>query len=66
MKCKILCIVSTLLLTTSFLTYAEPCCGTTGVCVQVLGSGGPEVADKRASSSYLVRISALPAAILCR
>ncbi|MEH6637906.1 MAG: MBL fold metallo-hydrolase [Porticoccaceae bacterium] len=54
MKFKIRCIVSALLLTTSFLTYAEPCCGTTGVCVQVLGSGGPEVADKRASSGYLV------------
>lgn len=54
MKFKTLCIVSTLLLTTSFFTYAESCCGITGVCVQVLGSGGPEVADKRASSGYLV------------
>jgi ribonuclease BN (tRNA processing enzyme) len=29
-------------------------CGAHGVAVQVLGSGGPELEDKRASSSYLV------------
>jgi phosphoribosyl 1,2-cyclic phosphodiesterase len=29
-------------------------CGREGVAVQVLGSGGPELQDKRASSSYLV------------
>ncbi len=29
-------------------------CGSRGVAVQVLGSGGPELQDKRASSSYLV------------
>jgi len=29
-------------------------CGSEGVAVQVLGSGGPELQDKRASSSYLV------------
>ncbi len=29
-------------------------CGSQGVAVQVLGSGGPELQDKRASSSYLV------------
>ena len=29
-------------------------CGSTGLAVQVLGSGGPEVQDKRAASSYLV------------
>src|SRR6202050_3897069 len=29
-------------------------CGGAGVAVQVLGSGGPELQDKRASSSYLV------------
>lgn len=29
-------------------------CGSHGLAVQVLGSGGPEVQDKRASSSYLV------------
>jgi ribonuclease BN (tRNA processing enzyme) len=31
-------------------------CGDTGVAVQVLGSGGPELQTKRASSSYLVWI----------
>ena len=29
-------------------------CGAQGVAVQVLGSGGPEMQDKRASSSYLI------------
>lgn len=29
-------------------------CGTLGVAMQVLGSGGPELQDKRAMSSYLV------------
>ena len=29
-------------------------CGETGVAIQVLGSGGPELQDKRASSAYLV------------
>jgi ribonuclease BN (tRNA processing enzyme) len=29
-------------------------CGGEGVAIQVLGSGGPELQDKRASSSYLV------------
>lgn len=29
-------------------------CGSQGVAIQVLGSGGPELEDKRASSSYIV------------
>src|SRR3974377_1719489 len=29
-------------------------CGSTGLAMQVLGSGGPEVEDRRASTSYLV------------
>jgi ribonuclease BN (tRNA processing enzyme) len=33
---------------------AAQVCGAHGVAVQVLGSGGPELQDKRASSSYLV------------
>ena len=33
---------------------AAQSCGTQGIAVQVLGSGGPELQDKRASSSYLV------------
>lgn len=33
---------------------AAQSCGVQGVAVQVLGSGGPELQDKRASSSYLI------------
>src|SRR5271155_2367954 len=33
---------------------AAQSCGSTGLAVQVLGSGGPEAQDKRASTSYLV------------
>jgi ribonuclease BN (tRNA processing enzyme) len=33
---------------------AAQICGAQGVAVQVLGSGGPELQDKRASSSYLL------------
>jgi len=33
---------------------AAQTCGQKGIAVQVLGSGGPELADKRASTSYLV------------
>lgn len=35
-------------------TAAAQSCGAEGVAAQVLGSGGPELQDKRASSSYLV------------
>jgi ribonuclease BN (tRNA processing enzyme) len=35
-------------------TAAAQSCGAVGIAVQVLGSGGPELQDKRASSSYLV------------
>jgi ribonuclease BN (tRNA processing enzyme) len=42
-------------LTIAFLpSTAAQSCGSQGVVVQVLGSGGPELQDKRASSSYLV------------
>ena len=34
--------------------HAAPNCGDAGVWVQVLGSGGPELSDQRASSGYLV------------
>ena len=49
-----------LLIAVSLLSlYAAPpaaaqSCGTTGIAVQVLGSGGPELQTKRASSSYLI------------
>ena len=46
-----------LFLLTSFFaiqsSFAQSC-GAHGVAVQVLGSGGPELEDKRASSSYLI------------
>ena len=38
---------------TSYRAEAQSC-GSQGVAVQVLGSGGPELQDKRASSSYLL------------
>jgi len=38
---------------------AQPC-GAKGVAVQVLGSGGPEMQDQRASSSYLVWQDGVP------
>jgi ribonuclease BN (tRNA processing enzyme) len=45
-----------LLLHNCFFVYlaSAQSCGSQGVAVQVLGSGGPELQDKRASSSYLV------------
>lgn len=36
---------------------AGPGCGSAGVRLQVLGSGGPEITDQRASSAYLVYIN---------
>jgi len=39
-------------------------CGAQGVAVQVLGSGGPEQQDKRASSSYLVWEDGRPRALV--
>jgi ribonuclease BN (tRNA processing enzyme) len=51
------CLLSllSLFLSCAFLpSAAAQSCGSQGVAVQVLGSGGPELQDKRASSSYLV------------
>ena len=39
-------------------------CGATGAAVQVLGSGGPESQDKRASTSYLVWLNGKARVIL--
>ena len=39
-------------------------CGAQGLAVQVLGSGGPELQDKRASSSYLVWQDGHPLALV--
>ena len=46
----IMCVLSCAFLPS---TQAQSC-GAQGIAVQVLGSGGPELQDKRASSSYLV------------
>ena len=35
-------------------------CPAKGICLQVLGSGGPEVEDKRASSAYLIWLDGKP------
>ncbi len=48
------------LLSCAWMPVVASVCGTAPVQVQVLGSGGPELADKRASSSYLVWISGKP------
>jgi ribonuclease BN (tRNA processing enzyme) len=47
-------ILASYLLSWTILPAAAQSCGAQGVAVQVLGSGGPELQDKRASSSYLV------------
>lgn len=53
----IICITMTcLLLTSSFLAAGEEHCGNEGVWIQILGSGGPELDDGRASASYAVWI----------
>ena len=45
-------------LSVSFVHTSSPAlaqtCGSSGLAMQVLGSGGPEVEDKRASTSYLI------------
>ncbi len=43
-----------LFLMSVFSIAAQADCGKDGVWVQVLGSGGPELSDKRASSSYVI------------
>lgn len=54
MKLKILCMLAGLLLSTAGASYAAQSCRGAGVWLQVLGSGGPELTDQRASSGYLV------------
>src|SRR5579872_2545215 len=49
-----LSLISFLLSCTWFPSAAAQSCGSQGVAVHVLGSGGPELQDKRASSSYLI------------
>ena len=47
-------LISLLMLITSSYTHAEKVCGDTGVWVQILGSGGPEIDDGAAGPSYAV------------
>jgi ribonuclease BN (tRNA processing enzyme) len=47
-------LVSFLFICSFLLSATAQSCGAHGIAVQVLGSGGPELQDKRASSSYLV------------
>ena len=55
MPARLLCLVLTCCLFAP-LTHAIGICGPEGVWVQFLGSGGPELGDKRAGSAYLVWI----------
>jgi ribonuclease BN (tRNA processing enzyme) len=51
---KILSLLAIFLLSTATVAHAAQTCHAPGVWLQVLGSGGPEITDKRASSGYLV------------
>ena len=54
MKLTIICLMVSLLLITTGTSHAAQSCRGAGVWLQVLGSGGPELTDQRASSGYLV------------
>lgn len=47
-------VISAALVVTCRSSARAQSCGSTGLAVQVLGSGGPEMQDKRASTSYLI------------
>jgi len=51
---KTLPILLALMAVSTALPAGAQTCGVSGLAVQVLGSGGPELQDKRASSSYLI------------
>ena len=51
---KLLLVIGSLLCALGFLPAVAQSCGSSGLAVQVLGSGGPESQDKRASTSYLI------------
>jgi ribonuclease BN (tRNA processing enzyme) len=54
LKLKLTGVLTIAMLMLSISAHAKSSCGRTGVWLQVLGSGGPEINDKRASSGYLV------------
>jgi ribonuclease BN (tRNA processing enzyme) len=51
---KALLIIASLVSASGATSASAQSCGATGIAVQVLGSGGPESQDKRASTSYLI------------
>lgn len=51
---KLFLLIGSLLCASSFVPADAQSCGSSGIALQVLGSGGPELQDKRASTSYLV------------
>ena len=51
---RVIALVAGLMCITAPNAHAAATCGNTGVWLQVLGSGGPELTDRRASSGYLV------------
>lgn len=51
---KSLILLAALLFSLKVSLAATQSCGVKGLAVQVLGSGGPELQDKRASTSYLI------------
>ena len=51
---KVLLICLSILLVYEAQCGSAQSCGSAGLAVQVLGSGGPELQDKRASTSYLI------------
>jgi ribonuclease BN (tRNA processing enzyme) len=51
---KLLSLIASLFCVVSLGSAAAQTCGSSGLAVQVLGSGGPEMQDKRASTSYLI------------
>ena len=51
---KLLLLIGSLLGASTCLPAIAQSCGSSGVALQVLGSGGPESQDKRASTSYLI------------
>lgn len=54
MKLKLRYLVAGMLLAAAVSGHAAQSCGGSGIGVQVLGSGGPEATDQRASSGYLI------------
>jgi ribonuclease BN (tRNA processing enzyme) len=54
---KIVLMLALLLLVVATKQVRSSVCADSSVCLQVLGSGGPELGDQRASSSYLIWVN---------